>query len=400
MRCSFGLLLLTLATPSVFAGSKVELEFIKPKEYAVYESSSWPMAEPKELVKVGGERASYTLKSDAILDRVFVIDLEAGNVATKQINEIRETKWVLSNDQFTVVYKVEVEVSRGGKPVDAANVELTDNQAKRNELIDPSSNGKATFYFVRPGDLKLSVNYKVNGKNAEPLRQVFTVKTERDTATPVLKVALPDDGTTASSTSGEGSKGSEPAKSESKGGNPLGNILTTILGLAFVGGVAYFIIRMLNQNPDKVKDTLTKLGADIPKPADDPVNDPDPVKPIVPEPVQQIILDSVPAVAPVTPSSPAVATGIPKLVSSDGSSFELPEGETVVGREFGNGLVVPNDTISRRHAVLTKTGQSVMISDQGSTNGTWINGAKLSVATELRNGDSVRFGSVEYRFEA
>ncbi|MEY4881827.1 MAG: hypothetical protein RLZ87_1256, partial [Armatimonadota bacterium] len=79
--------------------------------------------------------------------------------------------------------------------------------------------------------------------------------------------------------------------------------------------------------------------------------------------------------------------------------FELPEGETVVGREFGNGLVVASDTVSRRHASLLRSGNSASVIDHGSTNGTWVNGVKVASNQELRVGDSVRFGSVEYRFE-
>jgi pSer/pThr/pTyr-binding forkhead associated (FHA) protein len=98
-------------------------------------------------------------------------------------------------------------------------------------------------------------------------------------------------------------------------------------------------------------------------------------------------------------SAPTPVTGVPKLVATDGSTFDLPEGETTVGREFGNGLVVPSDTVSRRHATLQKSGLMVTVVDHGSTNGTWVNGMKVGATVTLNPGDQLRFGSIEYRFE-
>lgn len=60
-------------------------------------------------------------------------------------------------------------------------------------------------------------------------------------------------------------------------------------------------------------------------------------------------------------------------------------------------LVVAHPTISRRHARLAVTGDSLRIEDLSSTNGTAVNGATLSAgkAAPLRGGDKVRLGDVE-----
>jgi pSer/pThr/pTyr-binding forkhead associated (FHA) protein len=63
-------------------------------------------------------------------------------------------------------------------------------------------------------------------------------------------------------------------------------------------------------------------------------------------------------------------------------------------------LVVPNDTVSRKHATILKAGMKVDLIDHGSTNGTWVNGMKVIGSHTLRSGDRVRFGSIEYRYEA
>jgi pSer/pThr/pTyr-binding forkhead associated (FHA) protein len=186
-----------------------------------------------------------------------------------------------------------------------------------------------------------------------------------------------------------------PTAPEATKSGPVGNLLTTLIGMGVVAAVAWYILKYMRENGDKVQDTLKKLGADLPQaPATDP--DPAPITPIKPEPMQQIILDSAP-VAPVAPTPTPMGT--PRLIATDGSAFDLPEGETTVGREFGNGLVVPSDTVSRRHASLLKSGSTVSVTDHGSTNGSWVNGMKVGGTVSLNPGDQVRFGSIEYQYE-
>ncbi|MBC7794773.1 MAG: FHA domain-containing protein, partial [Clostridia bacterium] len=54
-------------------------------------------------------------------------------------------------------------------------------------------------------------------------------------------------------------------------------------------------------------------------------------------------------------------------------------------------------SVSRTHAVLTVDGGSVTVEDLSSSNGTFVNGVKIG-RRELRNGDTVRFGNIEFRF--
>ena len=410
-------LLLAVCSAASFASSKLALVFPDATEKHVFESAAWPTKEPGSDTKFSAQKADYTINSAVKTDKVFVIDSTTNKVASKAIGDIKDGTWTLTAADFTAIYKVKVEVTTPKGPVAAATVDLESGTDKRNELIDPSANGVATFLFVKAGEVKVAVNYKAGGKAQNPVKQVFTIGGDKDAA---LKVALPD-GEAVAPPAGGTATGSAPAKSGNLSdaannqpvadpGSPGGNLLTIVIFLAVVGGVGYFIVQYMKKNPDQVKDTLTKLGADLPKPHDPnaSAHDPNPIAPIAPQPMQQIILDGgapshIPGpVAPISQiqmSAPPTATGIPKLIATDGSAFELPDGETVVGREFGVGLVVPNDTISRKHASLIKNGTSVEIQDHGSTNGTWINGGKLSGSQTLRPGDSVRFGSIEYRYE-
>lgn len=370
------------------------------------------MKDPAKTTKLAGQKVEYTIESSVKTDKVFVIDTASGNVASKPIGDIKNGTWTVSTNDFNTAYKVRVEVSTPKGPIAAASVDLEEGSDKRNELIDPSANGAATFFFVKNGEVKIAVTYKAGGEKKDPVKQVFSVSPTNST----LKVALPDGessapATTATSSNGPGKTGnvSDAANKEPvpDPGSPIGNFITTLIGLAFVVGIGFVIVKYIKKNPDTVKNTLTKLGADIPQPggANYGAQEANPVAPIAPQPMQQIILGGaaptmIPAAsAPVQQISQAVVSGIPKLVASDGSAFELPEGETTVGREFGVGLVVPNDTVSRNHASLIKTGSVVELKDHLSTNGCWVNGAKVFGSQQLRPGDSIRFGSIEYRFE-
>ncbi len=84
-----------------------------------------------------------------------------------------------------------------------------------------------------------------------------------------------------------------------------------------------------------------------------------------------------------------------RLVGSVGSTaldFALPEGETTVGRVPDNGIVIDAPEVSRHHARLTVTGARIAIADLGSTNGTYVNGERIT-STDLVAGDQIRFGS-------
>lgn len=64
-----------------------------------------------------------------------------------------------------------------------------------------------------------------------------------------------------------------------------------------------------------------------------------------------------------------------------------------VGRSPEADLVLPDDTVSRRHAVLRGDRSAIEVEDLGSSNGTSINGNPMVGALGLLDGDLVTFGS-------
>jgi pSer/pThr/pTyr-binding forkhead associated (FHA) protein len=68
--------------------------------------------------------------------------------------------------------------------------------------------------------------------------------------------------------------------------------------------------------------------------------------------------------------------------------------EITVGRAPGCGVVLDDDTfVSQVHARLFRRGRETYVEDLGSTNGTLVNGERISEVTRLRRGDQVQFGS-------
>jgi pSer/pThr/pTyr-binding forkhead associated (FHA) protein/peroxiredoxin len=70
--------------------------------------------------------------------------------------------------------------------------------------------------------------------------------------------------------------------------------------------------------------------------------------------------------------------------------------EVTIGSGEPNDLVIRDETVSRRHAVITFKRGRLEIADLGSTNGTFVNGQRIQAATTLNKGDKVRFGGADF----
>ncbi|MGH7631485.1 MAG: adenylate/guanylate cyclase domain-containing protein [Gemmatimonadales bacterium] len=90
-----------------------------------------------------------------------------------------------------------------------------------------------------------------------------------------------------------------------------------------------------------------------------------------------------------------------RLVSTSGTqTFDLPAGRPVVlGRGVASDIAIYDPTISRRHAELTVAADGVHVKDLGSSNGTCINGRRVT-AGRLAPNDSVTFGKLVYQLQA
>jgi Protein of unknown function (DUF3662)/Inner membrane component of T3SS, cytoplasmic domain len=86
-----------------------------------------------------------------------------------------------------------------------------------------------------------------------------------------------------------------------------------------------------------------------------------------------------------------------RLVSNDGRTYPLSVGSTVIGRGDQANLRLPDVGISRRHARIDFDGGQVVLTDLGSTNGTSVNGQRVS-AVALNPGDMIQLGTTTLTF--
>ncbi|MGC9004665.1 MAG: FHA domain-containing protein [bacterium] len=88
------------------------------------------------------------------------------------------------------------------------------------------------------------------------------------------------------------------------------------------------------------------------------------------------------------------------LISSDGKEYALKEGENLVGRESADILLFYDKSVSRKHALIIIEGDKCYVQDLGSTNGTFLNGIRLSpgARTPIYDGDSLAFADTTFRF--
>jgi FhaA, N-terminal domain/FHA domain len=93
---------------------------------------------------------------------------------------------------------------------------------------------------------------------------------------------------------------------------------------------------------------------------------------------------------------PGGARGV-RLVANDGRTYPLSIGSTVIGRGDQANLRLPDVGISRRHARLDYDGAQVVLTDLGSTNGTMVNGQRVS-AVALNPGDMIQLGTTTLTF--
>ena len=87
-----------------------------------------------------------------------------------------------------------------------------------------------------------------------------------------------------------------------------------------------------------------------------------------------------------------------ELILTDGRRVQVGTEPLVIGRLPECGVVLADSNVSRRHAELRRAGDSVVLTDLGSTNGTRVNGAPIRERV-LVSGDEVSVGSTRLIFE-
>ena len=94
--------------------------------------------------------------------------------------------------------------------------------------------------------------------------------------------------------------------------------------------------------------------------------------------------------------------GTPKLIILSeqvrGRTFELTQDQHTVGRVDERDICIKDPTVSTYHCRFIKDGNTYILEDQGSTNGTRVNNVPI-VSQSLQNSDILQIGGVEILFD-
>ncbi len=375
-----------------------------------------PASAPDEVgkpVSVTGVSAEIEVEPGKV---VGVYDEESGKAAERPAEQIiKEKSWKLKPEDFTRLGRLKVSVVHDFKPVSAGQVKVSAGGESRDGLLTPGDKGTLEFWNLPLKPLTLSFITKADGQeiktpamtmNPAPSKGGMAVSLPVSEKVDTLDATKGEEGPKegeAAPSSGSASKEGSSGPAPPRGSSPLGTLISILIGLAILCAIGYAVYMYFRGSPDHAKDLLKKAGLD-PDAAQQAAQAQAPSAP-APAPIQKIVLDdAAPTPAPVAgiAMTPTAASVIPqgrRLVGTSGEAYSLSEGDTKLGRD-GADIVFGADTgVSRMHASIVNEGGSLTINDLGSTNGTYVNGVKITAPTPVKPGDLVILGTVRLRCE-
>ncbi len=192
----------------------------------------------------------------------------------------------------------------------------------------------------------------------------------------------------------------------------LQRLVTGFFSLILAAGVGWVIVQLVKTRGEPLRALGRRAGIEIPDPSAPVGTAAEDKEPPVYK-AEKRAPEAVPDEAGLPPKDAAATLGrgpalplsdIPALVGlqglAAGSTFALTDGDVVIGRDGDNGIVLAENTVSRRHARLLRDSQGQFtVSDLGSANGIYINGTRIQRAI-LSSGDELKIGDNYFRFQA
>lgn len=99
-----------------------------------------------------------------------------------------------------------------------------------------------------------------------------------------------------------------------------------------------------------------------------------------------------------TLQEPPAAAYLVLLVEGRASHAFPLRGEIRMGRDKDNAVVVADQKVSRHHATLVPIDNTFILTDQGSANGTYLNGVQIAQPTRLKHHDRLTLGDTTFLF--
>lgn len=192
----------------------------------------------------------------------------------------------------------------------------------------------------------------------------------------------------------------------------LQQLVTGFFSLLLAAGVGWVVVQLVKTRGEPLRRLARRAGIEVPDPSATVGAAAEDKEPPVYK-AEKRAPEAVPDEAGLPPKDVAATLGrgpalplsdIPALVGlqglAAGSTFALTDGDVVIGRDGDNGIVLAENTVSRRHARLLRDSQGQFtVSDLGSANGIYINGTRIQRAI-LSSGDELKIGDNYFRFQA
>lgn len=339
------------------------------------------------------------LVKDAVpKSKLFVLDAATGGEAIKAIGGKPPYKYELKTEDFKYVRRLRVAVSSASTrfPAAAGVVKLVDaDKNAQSQILDPTMNGVAQFTDVLAGTAKIIVEYD-DGKS---LSQDVDITLDN----PMVQILV-----SGSIETLRPAEAGEKKTTKLKGGGF--SFPTAIMGLILFIGVVWLAVKMMGNRGAGFRQIMKRVGVDLPGEPELVASASAPA-PVVDPTICQFCgnkKDPVTGACACTvgagsPTAAVTSTG-PRLVATQGvyagSIYSLSADTLMIGRDESNAIAFPQDSIvSRKHASISNANGEFTIHDEGSSNGVFVNGVKVTEQI-IKPGDEVQIGNTRLRFEA
>jgi len=108
----------------------------------------------------------------------------------------------------------------------------------------------------------------------------------------------------------------------------------------------------------------------------------------------------VPAPQPQAPRAPTRGLLIVVSGARAGERLDVGAQPLTIGKGPSTLQITDDPAVSTRHAEIALRGGAFVVTDLGSTNGTFVNNTRISAPTRLGDGDLLRFGNTQLKFRA
>lgn len=361
--------------------------------------------ELKEPLPIEGESVEVASPDDPNGYTLYLIDSSINRAAKADLVQVLKTKkYAPKSDAFSTVAQINFKIEPKEGVLPAGNLAVTSGDKTESILLTANDNNQTILYFWPEQKGTYKLNYDLDGEKKD-ISGSFEVPKSTGSHTVVISMedAFPNPTTDAQNSAKEAAASASESVAPPKGDtgqNPVMAFLRLLVGLAVVGGLAYAGWWYYNNNQQVVEKLADQAGLKAQS-----QSNADPTGALPPEPIkkdlQKIDLGSSaePLAGSVAAMSAAPVAKNPRLVTPTGDLFIISEGTATVGREATDMIIGAEAGVSRKHAEISRSGTQITISDSGSTNGTYINGTKITAPTVIQPGDTIQFGAASYRYE-